>query len=98
MTVYHNEFKKIFIREINKEAWDIFKVTHKGTKWVKNYKLQMLTSEFEEMRMLEDESFDEFYAKINGIVNSKFNLGDKVGDAWIVRKILKSLPERFRLR
>jgi hypothetical protein len=40
----------------------------------------MLTSEFEEMRMLEDESFDEFYAKINGIVNSKFNLGDKVGD------------------
>ncbi|KAI5568935.1 hypothetical protein BDE02_12G046400 [Populus trichocarpa] len=38
----------------------------------------MLTSEFEEMRMLEDESFDEFYAKINGIVNSKFNLGDKI--------------------
>jgi hypothetical protein len=31
-------------------------------------------------------------------VNSKFNLGDKVGDAWIVRKILKSLLERFRPR
>jgi hypothetical protein len=41
----------------------------------------MLTSEFEEMRMLEDESFYEFYAKINSIVNSRFNLGDKVGDA-----------------
>ncbi|KAI9384425.1 hypothetical protein POPTR_012G061333v4 [Populus trichocarpa] len=46
----------------------------------------MLTSEFEEMRMLEDESFDEFYAKINGIVNSKFNLGDKVGDVTAIEE------------
>jgi hypothetical protein len=28
-------------------------------------------------------------------MNSRFNLEDKVEDAWIVRKILRSLPERF---
>lgn len=56
----------------------------------------MLTSKLEEIRMLEDEFFDEFYAKLNDIVNSRFNLRDKVEDAWIVRKTLRYIPERFR--
>ena len=95
MVVSPNEFKRISMCEITKEAWDILKVTHEGTKSMKNLKLQMLTSKFEEIRMLEDESFDEFYAKLNDIVNSKFNFGDKMEDKRIVRKILRSLPERF---
>jgi len=33
--------------------------THEGTKAVKNSKLQRLTTSFEEIRMDEDESFDE---------------------------------------
>ena len=41
--------------------------------------------------MEEDESFDEFYAKLKDIVNSTFNLGE----TKIVRKVLRSLPERF---
>ena len=35
-----------------------------------------LTSKFESTRMSDDESFDEFYAKLNDIVNSAFNLGE----------------------
>ena len=95
MVVSPNEFKRISMCEIAKEAWDILKVTHDGTKSVKNSKLQMLTSKCKEIRMLEDESFDEFYAKLNDIVNSRFNFGDKMEDTRIVRKILRSLPERF---
>ena len=34
-------------------------------------KLQQLTSRFESIRMFDDESFDEFYAKLNDIVNSE---------------------------
>ena len=43
----------------------------------------------------EDESFDEFYAKLKDIVNSTFNLGETIPKPKIVRKVLKSLPERF---
>jgi len=43
---------------------------------VKVSKLKMLTSWFEEIKMSSDKSFDEFYAKINEIVNSTFNLRD----------------------
>ena len=61
-------------------------------------KLQRLTSSFEEMRMEEDETFDEFYAKLKDIVNSAFNLGERIAESKIVRKILRSLPERLHAK
>jgi len=97
MTMSPDGFKRIFMCEITNEAWDIFKATHEETKTVKNYKLQMLTLIFEEIWMLENKSFTDFYAKLNEIVNSRFNLGKKVEESWIVGKILKSLSERFCL-
>ena len=53
-----------------------------------NTKLQMLITRFEELKMSEDESFDSFYSKLNEVVVSKFNLGEKMKDSKIVRKIL----------
>ena len=46
--------------------------------------------------MVDDETFDEFYAKLNDIVNPAFNLGDIYDQPKIVRKILRSLIEDFR--
>ena len=46
--------------------------------------------------MSNDESFDEFYAKLNDIVNSAYNLGKIYDQSKIVRKILRSLIENFR--
>ena len=65
---------------------------------MKDTKLQMLTTWFEELKMSEDESFDSFYRKLNKVVVSKFNLGEKTEDSKIVRKILRSLPESFRAK
>ena len=48
--------------------------------------------------MEEDESFDEFYAKLKDIVNSVFNLGETIPEPKIVRKVLRSLPERFHAK
>ena len=72
--VTNEEFKKISFTEVAKEALTILKTTSEGTKVVKTVKLQQLTSSFEEI-MEEDETFDEFYAKLKDIVNSAFNLG-----------------------
>ena len=41
-------------------------------------KFQRLTSSFEEIRMEEDKTFDEFYAKFKDIVNFAFNLGESI--------------------
>ena len=48
--------------------------------------------------MEEDESFDEFYAKLKDIVNSAFNFGETILEPKIVRKVLRSLPERFHAK
>ena len=48
--------------------------------------------------MEEYESFDEFYAKLKDIVNSVFNLGEIIPEPKIVRKVLRSLPERFHAK
>ena len=69
--------------------------TYEGTKKVKDTKLQMLTTRFEELKMSEDESFDSFYSKLNEVVIGKFNLGEKTEDSKVVRKILHSLPKSF---
>lgn len=70
--------------------------THEGTKTMKDSKLQMLTFRFEKVKMNDDERFDEFYVKLNDIVNSSFNLGKRITESKIVRKVLRSLPEKFR--
>lgn len=84
MAVSAKEFMRFSMCETAKEVWDILETTHEGTKIVKNSKLQMLTTRFEEIRMKDDESFDEFYVKLNDIVNSSFNIGEKIPESNIV--------------
>ena len=48
--------------------------------------------------MGEDESFDEFYAKLKDIVNSTFNFRKTTPKPKIVRKVIKSLPKRFHAK
>jgi hypothetical protein len=73
----------------------MLEITHEGTKVVRSSKLQMLVSLFEEIRMQEDEKLDEFYLMLSVIRNSAINFGKKMDDAKVVKKILRSLLERF---
>ena len=86
----NEEFKKISSIKTATEAQAIFQTTYEGTKAVKNSKLQRLTT-----------SFDEFYAKLKDIINTTFNLGETIPKPKIVRKVrkvLRSLPERFHAK
>jgi hypothetical protein len=58
----------------------------------------MLISKFEEIKMLEDETFREFYTKISDLRNSLVSLGKQISDVKLIQKILRSLPERFRIK
>ena len=76
--VTNEEFKKISFTEIAKEAWTILQTTYVGTKTIKDSKLQRLTTSFEEIKIEEDELFDEFYAKLKDI--DKIPLTELVGN------------------
>ena len=55
-----DKFHRISHVTIAKEAWQILETTYEGTEKVKDTKLQMLTTRFEELKMSEEESFDSF--------------------------------------
>ena len=48
--------------------------------------------------MSEEESFDSFYGRLNKIINAKLNLGEKIKDTKVVKKVLRSLLESFRAK
>ena len=66
-----DEFYRISHITVAKEAWQILATTYEGRKKVKDTKLQMLTTQFEELRISEDDSFDSFYSKLNEVVFGK---------------------------
>ena len=96
--ITNEEFKKISSIETAKEAWTILQTTYEGTKAVKDSKILRLTTSFEEIKIEEDESFDKFYAKFMDLVNLAFNLGETILEPKIVRKVLRSLLEKFHAK
>jgi hypothetical protein len=50
----------------------------------------MLISRFEEIKM--------FYSKMSDLRNSMVSLGKPISDVKLIRKILRSLPKRFRIK
>jgi hypothetical protein len=93
-----SEFVRISNSESAKEVWQILETTYEGTKLVKSAKLQMLIFKFEEIKMLEDETFGEFYSKMSDLRNQMVSLGKTVLDVKLIHKILRSLPECFRIK
>ena len=58
----------------------------------------MLATTFKNIRMHENQTFSFFDFELSDIVNYSFNLGETIPDSKIVRKILRSLPKRFRTK
>ncbi|KAK0583521.1 hypothetical protein LWI29_037786 [Acer saccharum] len=90
-----NQYKLIQNTRIAKEAWDILEIAHEGTEVVKDSKLQVLQTQFETLKMEENECFNDFEIKLMDIVNQSHQLGDPYSDRRIKQKIMRSLPDRF---
>jgi hypothetical protein len=58
----------------------------------------MLISRFEEIKMLEEETFGEFYSKMSDLRNLMVSLGKPVSNVKLIRKILRSFLERFKIK
>ena len=93
-----NMFRLITTCTIVKEAWDILKTAHEGTSRVRVSWLQMLTTQFENLRMSEEQTISDFHMQIRDIANTSFALGEKISNGKLVRNILRSLPKRFAMK
>jgi len=83
---------------VAKDAWEILKTAHEGTSKVKSARLQLLTTQFENLKMMEDGNIHDYHLNILDIANSFDSLGEKISDEKLVRKILRSLPKIFDMK
>lgn len=60
--------------------------------------MQILTSRFEALKMADDETLAEYNVKVLDIVNESFLLGEKIPKLKLVKKVLRSLPQRFNMK
>ncbi|CAJ2636537.1 unnamed protein product [Trifolium pratense] len=81
-----------------KEAWTILETVHEGTSKVKLSKLQLLTTKFENLRMNDDETIQDFHMTILDFDNQFDALGEKIPEEKLVRKMLRSLPKKFDMK
>ncbi|KFK41042.1 hypothetical protein AALP_AA2G078000 [Arabis alpina] len=78
------------------EAWDKLVTQYEGTDSVRRTWVDMLASKFETMTMEEHESIEAYSGRLNEIANEASVLGKKYKEEKLVKKFLRSLPDKFQ--
>ena len=89
------EFVKVMHFESTKEMWDKLISSYEGNEKVKDAKLQTYRLKFEQLKMNEDETVSKYFLRVEELVNAMKGLGEKIGEAPLVQKILRSLLDKF---
>ncbi|KAL0393227.1 UNVERIFIED_CONTAM: putative mitochondrial protein [Sesamum radiatum] len=88
-------FPRISIATSAKEAWSILQKEYQGSAKVRIIKLQTLRRDFENMKMKDSETIDEYYTKVRELVNQLKAYGEDIPEKRIVEKLLISVTEKY---
>lgn len=89
------EFSKVKNCKTAKEMWNKLENIYEGDSKVKEAKLQIYRSKFEQLRMNNEEFIEPYFNRVIEIVNCIRGYGEDMTDATVVKKILRSLPESY---
>ncbi|GJV22478.1 hypothetical protein Tco_1371498 [Tanacetum coccineum] len=78
-----------------KEMWEAIKTHNLGADRVKEARLQTLITEFENLKMSDNDSIDAYAVKLSGIASKSTTLEEVMSEHKLVKKFLTSLPRRF---
>ncbi|GJX73134.1 hypothetical protein Tco_0311729 [Tanacetum coccineum] len=74
MTLYNalprKEYKRVFMYKTLKEVWHTLIITHQGNSQVKDYKIDLLTQQYEKFLISIEETIDSGFTRFNVIVTS----------------------------
>ncbi|XP_069150409.1 uncharacterized protein [Solanum lycopersicum] len=90
-----DEFNRVSACESAKEIWGCLKTAHEGTEQVKESKIDMLTSRYENFKMKEGETIHDMFTKLSSITNELRSLGEPISMSKQVRKVLRILPKSW---
>jgi hypothetical protein len=81
-------------KKTRKEVWDSLKARFVGEEQVKEARLQTLKSEFDGLRMKEEELIDGYAGRLTGMSVRYANLGGTLDDATLVKKLFDTVPHQ----
>ena len=79
------------------EAWRIPEIKYRGSEKVVLFKLQSLWKEFDNLLMAENKTIHSFFDRVNNIVYQIRSNGGKIEDENVIRKILRSLSQKYNI-
>ncbi|XP_070005268.1 uncharacterized protein [Nicotiana sylvestris] len=86
-----NEYNRVLACDTAKEMWEALQTAHEGTTQIKQSNIDMLTTEYELLRMKDNDSIQDMPTRFTSIINELHSLGDVIPRNKLVRKILSVL-------
>ncbi|KAG6419902.1 hypothetical protein SASPL_116414 [Salvia splendens] len=88
-------FPRIMGAEKSNEAWEILQKEFGGDEKVRAIKLQTLRRDFENTKMKDNETLNQFHSSFIELTNQMRVYGEEISDQRMIEKILICLPKRF---
>lgn len=85
---------QIKLLDTAKAVWEAIKARHVGAERVRAARLQTLMSDFDRLKMKEEDSINSFVDKLSEISSKSASLGEIIEEPKLVKKFLKSLPRK----
>ena len=90
-----SEYSRIRCFNTAHQIWKSLESLHEGTSHVKENKLIHALAKYENFIMGKDESISEMNSRFTCIVNDLAGLGEPISEKNQVRKLLRSLPDKY---
>ncbi|GKB30017.1 hypothetical protein Tco_0869418 [Tanacetum coccineum] len=102
MTLYNviprKEYERVFMCKTAKEVWHTLIITHQDNSQVMNYKIYLLTQEYEKFLISNEETINSGFTRFNAIVTSLKSLDPDYSSKNHVRKFFLALPLKWRAK
>ena len=82
-------------KETAKEVWETIKTLQLGHARVREASLQTMMRNYENLQMGDDESVEQFAARVVPLVNGIRTLGEKLDEISVVRRFLRAAAARY---
>ncbi|GJZ89516.1 UBN2 domain-containing protein [Tanacetum coccineum] len=92
------EYERVFMCKTANEVWHTLIITHQGNSQVKNFKIDLLTQEYEKFSISNEETIDSGFTRFNAIMTSLKSLDPDYSSKNYVRKFLHALPLKWKAK
>jgi hypothetical protein len=94
--ISHDEYLKIGDKRTAKSIWDSLKSKYEGNKQVKEAKANLLVHQYKLFKMKDGEDIETMFSRFQILVSGLQVLDKSYTEADHVRKVLRSLPPKWR--